>query len=571
MKKSYKKIISSSSGITLIALIVTIIVLLILAGISIGVLKDDHNIIDNAKEATSDTNYENANEKVSLAQVKSYNNNGTLDLKKLKDNLQEIGTISKGDNFPVKAIVDGFLFTIYQDGTIKNDEITSSSIYVFLYDDGTLSFGSKNDPIAGKKVLKEYGNIQDKAFTSWQDADKTKHCTTPWYDDRLNIKSVTMVDNISPKSMSNWFFGCSNLTSIDNLSKIDSALLTDTSYLFYDCTGLITLNLSNFDVSNVTTMQAMFYNCTNLESLNLDNFNTRNLTTMYIMFSNCNSLKSLNLKSFDTSKVTNMSYTFFNCYNLTNINLSSFDTSNVTTMKTMFHNCFKLKSLDVSSFDTSNVNDMSNMFRGGNNGTMGLIEIKGLENFNTSKVTNMYAMFYNCPNLTSLDLSSFDTSNVTDMSWMFAGGGSLSMNLAEIKGLENFNTSKVTNLQSMFYNCIKLSTLNLSSFNTSNVTDMSWMFAGGGSLYMNLTEIKGLESFNTGKVTNMNSMFQSCYKFTSLDLSSFDTSNVQYMSKMFINTTNMQVIYVGSKWTMENVEDDTDMFDGSGVSGTTLK
>lgn len=290
MKNSYEKVISNSNGITLIALIVTIIVLLILAGISIGVLKDDNNVIDNAKEAAENTNYENANEKVSLAQVKSYNNNGTLDLKKLKDNLQEIGTISKGDNFPVKAIVDGFLFTIYQDGTIKKDEITSSNIYVFLYDDGTLSFGSKNAPIAGKKVLKEYGNIQDKTFTSWQDADKTKHCTTPWYDDRLNIKNVTMVDNISPKSMSNWFFGCSNLTSIDNLSKIDSAVLTDTSYLFYDCTGLITLNLSNFDVSNVTTMQAMFYNC--------------------------NSLKSLNLKSFDTSKVTNMSKMFSNTTNM---------------------------------------------------------------------------------------------------------------------------------------------------------------------------------------------------------------------------------------------------------------
>ena len=46
-------------------------------------------------------------------------------------------------------------------------------------------------------------------------------------------------------------------------------------------------------------------------------------------------------------------------------------------------------------------------------------------------------------------------------------------NLKEIKGLENLNTSEVTEMNAMFSYCGSLSSLNLSSFNTSAVTTMS--------------------------------------------------------------------------------------------------
>ena len=47
-----------------------------------------------------------------------------------------------------------------------------------------------------------------------------------------------------------------------------------------------------------------------------------------------------------------------------------------------------------------------------------LKEIKAINQFNTSKVTNMRAMFHECNNLINLDLN-FDTSNVIDMGRMF--------------------------------------------------------------------------------------------------------------------------------------------------------
>ena len=49
-------------------------------------------------------------------------------------------------------------------------------------------------------------------------------------------------------------------------------------------------------------------------------------------------------------------------------------------------------------------------------------------------------------------------------------------NLKEIKGLNNFITNKVTDIQSMFQSCFKLEYIDLSNFDTSNVTIMDYMF-----------------------------------------------------------------------------------------------
>ena len=48
-----------------------------------------------------------------------------------------------------------------------------------------------------------------------------------------------------------------------------------------------------------------------------------------------------------------------------------------------------------------------------------LREIKGINNFKTSQVSNIHSIFYSCEELQYLDLSNFETSKVTDM------GGSL--------------------------------------------------------------------------------------------------------------------------------------------------
>ena len=168
------------------------------------------------------------------------------------------------------------------------------------------------------------------------------------------------------------------------------------------------------DTSKSTNMAWMFYNCSGLTSLDLSGWDTSKVTDMNDMFNRCASLTSLDLSGWNTSKVTEMRYMFADCSSLTSVNLSSFDTSNVTDMYHMFEGCSGLTSLDVTHFDTSNVTDMSRMFYG----CSGLTSLD-LSGWNTSNVTEMTAMFNRCTSLESLDLSGWDISNVSDMRYMF--------------------------------------------------------------------------------------------------------------------------------------------------------
>ena len=68
-------------GITLIALVVTIIVLLILAGISIGAITGDNGIINQAKNAKDDTQRSQWEEQIDVAIIdaESKNKNPTME------------------------------------------------------------------------------------------------------------------------------------------------------------------------------------------------------------------------------------------------------------------------------------------------------------------------------------------------------------------------------------------------------------------------------------------------------------------------------------------------------------
>ena len=186
-------------------------------------------------------------------------------------------------------------------------------------------------------------------------------------------------------------------------------------------------------------------------------------------------------------------------------------TSRMTSMEQMFYNCEQITSLDLSSFDTSNVKTMRSMFNNCNNLTS-----LNISSFNTSKVESMPGMFFKCEDLIFLDLGNFDTSNVRDMTEMFfycSGLTSLNLN--------NFNTSNVMEMPSMFAYCSGLTYLDLSSFNTSNVMKMTSMFRDCSSL----TSLD-VSSFDTSNVTYMSEMFRNCNSLTSLNLSNFDTSNI---------------------------------------------
>ena len=89
--------------------------------------------------------------------------------------------------------------------------------------------------------------------------------------------------------------------------------------------------------------------------------------------------------------------------------------------------------------------------------------------WNTSKVTNMSALFYNYRNFNE-DISKWDTSSVTNMNRMFFGATYFNQPIG------GWDTSKVTNMNSMFYNASNFNQP-IEKWDVSNVNIIDMMFA----------------------------------------------------------------------------------------------
>ena len=495
MKRITKEFVKDENkGITLIALVITIIVLLILAGVTIATLTGDNGILTRTEQAKKATGEAGAKEKVQVEALGSFDQYGNFDMNKLKGNLKSnLGLqdkdISDNGDGSILVTVDGYDVKVDKIGNVTivdDDEITLAvtDIYVTLYTDGTLGFSNNSEPISEKEVSKTYENIKGKNFAvNWDDFT----VNTPWAGEAESIKILEISNEIVPTNMEGWFFGFTELTEIRNLT--------------------------NLRTGNVTSMSGLFAGCLKLSNLDLSNFNT--------------------------SKVTDMQRMFYSCLSLKNLDLSNFDTSNVTNMRWMF-----------------GCNDANEMI---------LEEIKFSPKFNTKNVTDMESMFYNCIHLKSLDLRSFVTDKVENMSWMVACRGGKQMRLETLLLSSKFTTQNVTNMNSMFFSCTNLKNLDVSSFNTSKVEDMGWMFYG----CENLTELD-LSNFNTENVSNMEYMFCFCKNLDTLDLSVFNTNKVSTMEGMFYSCELLTTIFVGGNWKINQGTNVQDMYTDCGTDETTL-
>ena len=108
----------AQKGITLIALVITIIVLLILAGVSIAMLTGQNGILTQAQNAKTTTENKSAEEKVKLSVMGARADDGTLTVEKLRTELANYGGTVEGDTFPVTATVDGKSFTVDANGNV---------------------------------------------------------------------------------------------------------------------------------------------------------------------------------------------------------------------------------------------------------------------------------------------------------------------------------------------------------------------------------------------------------------------------------------------------------------------
>ena len=260
---------------------------------------------------------------------------------------------------------------------IWTEDNTGNKTMTFVYDEKTYNAGDTYD---GETITNVWvGN-------SFQPAG--------WYNTTASSSLTKVVfaesfKDARPTSCQNWFAGCTNLSTIEGLSNLNTSLVTTMTAMFYNCQSLESLDVSGFKTSNVKTMTGMFYGCQSLKSLDVSGFNTSLVTTMTGMFYGCPSLKSLDVSGFNTSLVTDMRFMFNGCSGLTTLDLSSFNTGQVTEMTGMFNKCSNLTTIVVSNdWNTGDVttSTSTDMF---NNCTK-LVGGKGTT-FNSSKTDKEYA------------------------------------------------------------------------------------------------------------------------------------------------------------------------------------
>ena len=139
------KKMKKNNGITLIALVITIIVLLVLAGVSIAALSGDNGILQKTTQAKQNTSQSQTYEKIRLAIMGSYDENAQLQIDTAKENLlNEVDVIKSvsGKSFPLKvSTIDGKLYILEKDGTITE----TFKIQPTLSDDMTPIYWDENN------------------------------------------------------------------------------------------------------------------------------------------------------------------------------------------------------------------------------------------------------------------------------------------------------------------------------------------------------------------------------------------------------------------------------------------
>ena len=313
----------------------------------------------------------------------------------------------------------------------------SSSKYIATYESSTNTLTFKKN--VGETLPKNSAWVEDKQTVATINKNLGNGTI-------VHIVFDKSFSTYTPTSLRSFFSSLTYLKTITGLEYLNTANVTDMSYMFLGCSKLTSLDVTKFNTAKVTDMSKMFTSCSKLTSLDVTNFNTVNVKNMNRMFSGCSELTSLDVTKFNTANVTNMGYMFYKCSKLTSLDVTQFNTAKVTDMSYMFSS-LALTSLDVTNFNTENVTNMSFMFF-----NCSALTSLDVTNFNSENVTNMNRMFYNCSKLTSLDVSNFNTKKVTNMSFMFSNCSTLTT----IYVNDKFVIDKVTNGSYMFDNCTNL-------------------------------------------------------------------------------------------------------------------
>ncbi len=197
------------------------------------------------------------------------------------------------------------------------------------------------------------------------------------------------------------------------------------------------------------------------------------------------------------------------------------------TMYAWFFECNNLLSVNLSRLDTSKTTSLGYAF----SRCKSLTEID-LSALDTSSVRSFADVFQDCSSFRSVNLAGWDTSSGKDFRQMFYRCASL-----EEIDISSFKTPASTSFEQMFYGCSSLRSLDLSHFDTGSATTFASMFYNCASL-----ATLDVSTFETASATDLSQVFYGCKSLTELDLSSASTAKVQTFHGMFSGCSGLKQI-----------------------------
>ncbi|MCI1974433.1 MAG: MBG domain-containing protein [Limosilactobacillus sp.] len=287
-------------------------------------------------------------------------------------------------------------------------------------------------------------------------------------------------------------------------------------------------------------LDSTFENNSNLEKLDANNLDTSSVTSMKKTFHAAPKLSSLTgISGWDVSNVTSMTETFRGMNSLhTLAGLENWDVRKVTDMNNIFNEENTSNNVDISALSnwkTSSLQNLSTAFA-----NIKFTNLHGLESWDVSHVTNMNSLFENDDKLTDISaLANWKTGNVQNFGSLFASA----YKLTDLGALANWNTSSATDIDRAFNGTGLINYHGLENWDTSKVTNFEAMFANEGAL----VDASGIANWNTGSVTNMNALFTGSSP-QYLDFSKWDFSKVNKASDVIKNIKT--VVYLGNNSTM---------------------
>ena len=261
-------------------------------------------------------------------------------------------------------------------------------------------------------------------------------------------------------------------------------------------------------------------------------------------------------------------------------NSSMIDFSECTSMNSMFmYGASRLKELDVSNWDTSKVTSFRYWFRYGGNieriigkldvsaatdmyemmwGTQNLREID-VSDWKFNEAITYAPAFYECSRLTFLDVSKWDVSMIKKFENMFNCLGSYYRQNTEIDAIldvSNFNMTNATSIKSMFGEQSGCRMLDFRKWELPNVTSVS-NFMGFGSGHSNkLESIIGYETIDSVLANNTTALKGLKVGIALRDYSNLDRASLRAVINGLAEVETAQNLYIGSTLMAKLTEED---------------